>query len=111
MRRFLRLSTMLALASLLLVGCRSAAAPPPQAAAEPSSARYDPAAVANFYKGQTITIIVGLAPGGGYDTVSRLLARHIGKYIPGNPNVVVDNILALLEGRRPPNCFNPEIYG
>ena len=45
-----------------------------------------------FFKGKTIRIIVGLAPGGGYDTYSRLLARHLGKFIPGTPTVIVDNM-------------------
>ncbi|HEY7220909.1 MAG TPA: tripartite tricarboxylate transporter substrate-binding protein [Candidatus Binatia bacterium] len=46
----------------------------------------------NYYKGKTIRLIVGLAPGGGFDTYSRVIARHIGKHIPGNPTTVVDNM-------------------
>jgi tripartite-type tricarboxylate transporter receptor subunit TctC len=46
----------------------------------------------SFYKGKTIRLIVGLAPGGGFDTYSRVIARHIGKHIPGNPITVVDNM-------------------
>ena len=38
---------------------------------------------AEFYKGKTVTIFVGLSAGGGYDTNARLVGRHIGKYIPG----------------------------
>lgn len=49
-------------------------------------------AAAPFYEGKAIRIIVGTAPGGGYDTYTRLLARHFGKHIPGNPIVVVDNM-------------------
>lgn len=45
-----------------------------------------------FYKGKTIRLIVGLAPGGGYDLYSRVIARHLGKHIPGNPIVVVENM-------------------
>ena len=45
-----------------------------------------------FYKGKTIRMIVGLAPGGGYDTYSRLIARHMSRYIPGNPAIVVENM-------------------
>lgn len=45
-----------------------------------------------FYKGRTIRIIVGAAAGGGYDTYSRTIARHMGKYIAGNPAIVVDNM-------------------
>jgi tripartite-type tricarboxylate transporter receptor subunit TctC len=44
------------------------------------------------FKGKTIRLIVGLAPGGGYDTYSRLIARHLGKHIPGNPVVAVENM-------------------
>lgn len=47
---------------------------------------------APFYEGKTIRIIVGTAPGGGYDTYTRLLARHFGKYIPGGPTIIVDNM-------------------
>lgn len=46
----------------------------------------------NFYKGKTIRLIVGLAPGGGFDTYSRVIARHMGKHIPGNPAMIVDNM-------------------
>ena len=49
-------------------------------------------AAAPFYKGKTITIVVGSSPGGGYDLYGRMLARHIGKHIPGNPGVVVNNM-------------------
>ena len=45
-----------------------------------------------FYKGKTIRIIVGAAAGGGYDTYSRAIARHMGKYVAGNPTFVVDNM-------------------
>ena len=48
--------------------------------------------VADFYKGRTITLIVGYGPGGGYDLFARLMARHLGRYIPGNPTVVVQNM-------------------
>jgi tripartite-type tricarboxylate transporter receptor subunit TctC len=45
-----------------------------------------------FYKGKTISVIVGFGPGGGYDIYARLLAHHLGAYIPGNPSVVVENM-------------------
>ena len=45
-----------------------------------------------FYKGKQIRIIVGLSSGGGYDRAARMIARHIGKYIPGNPDLVVQNM-------------------
>jgi tripartite-type tricarboxylate transporter receptor subunit TctC len=47
--------------------------------------------VAEFYAGKTFTIVVGSDVGGGYDTNARLLSRHIGKFIPGNPTVIVQN--------------------
>jgi len=45
-----------------------------------------------FFKGKTIRIIVGLSAGGGYDRAARLVARYYGKYIPGNPDFVVQNM-------------------
>lgn len=45
-----------------------------------------------FFKGKTIRLIVGLAPGGGFDTYSRVIARHMGKHVPGNPTLIVDNM-------------------
>ncbi|HEY5066228.1 MAG TPA: tripartite tricarboxylate transporter substrate-binding protein [Xanthobacteraceae bacterium] len=50
------------------------------------------AAVADFYRGKQITLLVGYAPGGGYDITARLVARYIGKYIPGHPDIVVQNM-------------------
>lgn len=47
---------------------------------------------AQFYAGKSITFVVGYGVGASYDTGARLLARHYGKYIPGNPNVVVQNM-------------------
>jgi tripartite-type tricarboxylate transporter receptor subunit TctC len=49
-------------------------------------------AVADFYKGRTVTIIVGYSAGGGYDLYARAIGRHIGKHIPGQPTVVVQNM-------------------
>lgn len=48
--------------------------------------------VAEFYKGKQITFVIGYTPGGGYDTYTRMLAGHIGKYIPGNPSVISTNM-------------------
>jgi len=45
-----------------------------------------------FYKGKIIHFVVGFPPGGGYDTYTRAVARHIGKYIPGNPTPIVQNM-------------------
>ncbi len=49
-------------------------------------------AAGDFFKGKRVTFYVGYAPGGGYDTYSRLVARHLGKHIPGNPKVIVKNM-------------------
>src|SRR5262249_56537649 len=49
-------------------------------------------AVEAFYRGKTVTITVGSAVGGGYDTYARLVARHLGRHISGNPTIVVQNI-------------------
>ena len=48
--------------------------------------------VADFYKGKTISLVVSSSTGGGYDTLARTIAKHIGKHIPGNPAVVVRNM-------------------
>ena len=48
--------------------------------------------VADFYKGRQINLIVGYGTGGGYDVYGRLIARHLGRYIPGNPTVIVQNM-------------------
>jgi tripartite-type tricarboxylate transporter receptor subunit TctC len=55
----------------------------PQAHADP---------VADFYKGKQLNLIVGFGPGGGYDIYARMLARNLGRFIPGNPTVVVQNM-------------------
>jgi tripartite-type tricarboxylate transporter receptor subunit TctC len=47
--------------------------------------------VASFYERQTVTLYIGLGVGGGYDLYGRLLARHLGRHIPGNPTVVPKN--------------------
>ena len=47
---------------------------------------------AEFYKDKQLTFYVGLSPGGGYDLNARLVARHIGRYIPGQPQVIVRNM-------------------
>jgi tripartite-type tricarboxylate transporter receptor subunit TctC len=68
----------LSIGALCLLGA------PPQAGAQN--------AVAEFYRGKTVTIVIGSTPGGGYDTYARLIARHIGKFIPGQPAVVPSNM-------------------
>ncbi len=48
--------------------------------------------VADFYKGKTLTFLVGFGAGGGYDTTTRLVARHFGRHVPGHPTPVVQNM-------------------
>jgi len=55
----------------------------------------DPAhadSVADFYKGRTVEVYVGYSTGGGYDIYARMLARHMGRFIPGNPTLVPKNM-------------------
>ena len=61
------------------------------AAAGQKSRSLDEKGVADFYTGKTVTIIVGFAPGGGYDITARVIGKHLGNHIPGNPNVIVEN--------------------
>jgi tripartite-type tricarboxylate transporter receptor subunit TctC len=46
---------------------------------------------APYYKGKVLTIVVGYGPGGGYDRTARLVAKHLPRFIPGNPAVIVEN--------------------
>lgn len=61
-------------------------------AAVVSTLSYAEQGVEDFYSGRTVQLVVGYSAGGGYDLYARTLARHIGKHIPGAPNVVVRNI-------------------
>lgn len=45
-----------------------------------------------FYKDKTVRMVLGHSPGGGYDAYTRIIARYIGKYLPGSPNVIVENM-------------------
>jgi tripartite-type tricarboxylate transporter receptor subunit TctC len=74
MRRLLRLACSL----VLLLGCWNVAAAI--------------AAETDFFQGKTVRIIVGSSAGGGFDVYSRALARHMGRYVPGNPNFIVENM-------------------
>ena len=58
------------------------------AASAPAQAQ----SVADFYRGKTVNVLIGVGVGGEYDLQARLVARHIGKHIPGNPNVVPQNM-------------------
>lgn len=59
-------------------------------AAQP--ARADDAAVAGFYRGKTVNVLIGVGVGGEYDMHARMVARHIGRYIPGNPTIIAQNM-------------------
>lgn len=58
-------------------------------AAQPASAQKS---VEDFYKGKNIDMVIGYAPGGGYDLYARMVAQHIGNHIPGKPNVIARNM-------------------
>jgi tripartite-type tricarboxylate transporter receptor subunit TctC len=60
------------------------------AAAVALPAQADP--VEDFYKGKTVTLITGYSSGGGFDAYSRIIANYLGKYIPGQPRLVVQNM-------------------
>jgi tripartite-type tricarboxylate transporter receptor subunit TctC len=49
------------------------------------------ASAEDFYKGKSITIFIGSGAGGGFDTYARVVGRHLGKHIPGNPNIIPNN--------------------
>jgi tripartite-type tricarboxylate transporter receptor subunit TctC len=51
-----------------------------------------PVAAADYYAGKTVDLLVGAPPGGGYDIYARLVGRHLGRHIPGNPTIVVKNM-------------------
>ena len=68
---------------LSLALCALAAAYAPQVKAD---------TVADFYKGRAVTVVVSSSAAGGYDTLARALARHMGKHLPGNPAVIVRNM-------------------
>jgi tripartite-type tricarboxylate transporter receptor subunit TctC len=82
MGKLLRLSSA-ALAAVLFAAFLSLQLLPPRALG----------ASHTFYEGKTIRIIVGLPPGGGVDIRARIFARHLPKWIPGNPRVIVQNML------------------
>src|SRR5262249_23161234 len=71
-----RLPRMVALVGLLLVTPAPAVAQPP----------------GNFYRAKTINLLIGIQAGGAYDGYARLLARHLGRHIPGEPAVVPQNM-------------------
>src|SRR3990167_4348277 len=86
MKKMIRLGIFLS--SLLMIGDTAGHV----FAAQAAKPAFDEKAVADFYRGKTVRIIVGFSAGGGYDAYSRVIARHLGKYIPGNPAIIVDNM-------------------
>src|ERR1700735_4907773 len=62
-------------------------------------------AIADFYGGRTVTLIVSTSSAGGYDTLARAIARHIGAHIPGHPTVIVRNMPGAA-GRTATNSFS-----
>ncbi len=85
MRRFLLLT-----AALFLLNC--SARVESLGAAQVKPQKFDEQTVANFYRGKVVRIVVGFPPGGGADVYSRLIARHLGRFIPGNPTLAVANM-------------------
>ncbi|HEX3244327.1 MAG TPA: hypothetical protein VHX16_02880 [Chloroflexota bacterium] len=69
----------------------AAGAPAGAAAAPLAKPSFNEQAVAGFYRGKTVKTIVGFAPGGGYDTFARVVAKHMPKYLPGSPTFIVEN--------------------
>ena len=61
---------------------------PPNAATAGASAQ----SVEDFYRGRTVSLIMGTGPGGSYDLYGRLIAQHLPRFIPGNPNIVVEHM-------------------
>jgi tripartite-type tricarboxylate transporter receptor subunit TctC len=57
-----------------------------------ASPAFAQSSVENFFRGQTVKIVVASGPSGGFDTFARLLARHLGRFVPGNPTFVVQNM-------------------
>jgi tripartite-type tricarboxylate transporter receptor subunit TctC len=72
----------------------ASASPAASPAAKPVAAparTFDERAVADFYRGKTVRIVLGLTPGSGADLTARLVAKYLPKYVPGNPGVIVEN--------------------
>src|SRR5215212_6764687 len=59
-----------------------------------------------FYKGKRVTLLVGSAVGGGYDAYARLVTRHLGRFIPGNPTFVVQNMPGAAGAVAASNLYN-----
>jgi tripartite-type tricarboxylate transporter receptor subunit TctC len=72
-----------AIATIIAAACLAASA---------AKAQDSQDSIAAFYRGKTVSIVVGSAVGGGFDTYGRLVGRHLGRFVPGNPTVIVQNI-------------------
>jgi tripartite-type tricarboxylate transporter receptor subunit TctC len=83
----MRNRTILAALFILCVGLNQCVA-----AAQRGGDSFDEPRVAEFYRGKIVRIVVGFPPGGGADVYSRLIARHLGRFIPGNPTLAVSNM-------------------
>ena len=73
---FLRRASFVAIVSVAVIGAGAAGAQTPE----------------QFYAGKNIDFVIGYPPGGSNDTLGRLVARHIGKHIPGKPNIIPKNM-------------------
>jgi tripartite-type tricarboxylate transporter receptor subunit TctC len=62
--------------------------------------------VESFYKGKRLTLLVGSAVGGGYDAYARMVSRHLGRFIPGNPTFVVQNMAGAAGAVAAGNLYN-----
>jgi tripartite-type tricarboxylate transporter receptor subunit TctC len=101
MRRRFAHTGLCLLGVVLLTACSApapaapATRPAPTAAAQPqpttSGGAFDEKAVADFYRGKTVRVVIGFGPGGVVDVYSRTIAAHLGSHIPGNPTVIVEN--------------------
>jgi len=63
-------------------------------------------AVEAFYKGKTMQLLIGFGPGGGYDLYGRAVARHMGRFIPGNPTIVPQNMAGAGSVRAASSLYN-----
>lgn len=79
-------------AMLLAAGCAPRTGAPARAVPQEGASAPSMKAVEDFYRGKTITIVVGFAAGGGFDATARILANYLGRYIPGEPDVIVQNM-------------------
>jgi tripartite-type tricarboxylate transporter receptor subunit TctC len=108
MRRRIARTALCLLGIVLLTACSSPAAPaapatappaaPPTTAAQPTAGQstsaaggFDEKAVADFYRGKTVRVVIGFGAGGVVDVYSRTIAAHMSSHIPGNPTVIVEN--------------------